>query len=82
MHLLNRVWASLVAQTNKESACKDLGSIPLGWEDALEKEMATQSGILGLEYLSLNCVYSAGILCGQMCLYILLLFYPFTSTIP
>ena len=49
MHLLNRVWASLVAQTNKESACKDLGSIPLGWEDPLEKEMVTHSSILGLE---------------------------------
>ena len=49
MHLLNRDWASMVAQTNKESACKDLGSIPLGWEDPLEKEMATHSSILGLE---------------------------------
>ena len=51
MHLLNRVWASLVAQTNKESACKDLGSIPLGWEDPLEKEMATHSSILAWEIL-------------------------------
>ena len=49
MHLLNRVWASLVAQTNKESACKDLGSIPLGWEDPLEKEMVTHSSILARE---------------------------------
>ena len=39
-------WASLMAQTVK-STCNagDLGSIP-GWEDPLEKEMATHSSIL------------------------------------
>ena len=33
---------------NKESACKaaDAGSVFLGWEDSLEKEMATHSIIL------------------------------------
>ena len=33
--------------SGKESACnsRDLGSIP-GWEDPLQKEMATHSGIL------------------------------------
>ena len=47
----------------------------LGWEDALEKEMATHSSILGLQNLSLNCVYSVGILCGQMCLSLYIYIY-------
>ena len=36
-----------MVQTAKESACSagDLGSIP-GWEDPLEKRMATHAGIL------------------------------------
>ena len=39
---------SLGGSDGKESACSagDLGSIP-GWEDPLEKEMATHSRILG-----------------------------------
>ena len=36
--------ASLVAQTVKESACN--AGEPLGWEDPLEKGMATHSNIL------------------------------------
>ena len=34
--------------SNKESACNaaDTGSVFLGWEDSLEKEMATHSSIL------------------------------------
>ena len=41
------VWASLVAQSSKESACSAGDLVQsLGWEDPLEKEMATQSSIL------------------------------------
>ena len=42
-----RIWASLVAQMvkNLPANAEDMGSIP-GWEDPLEKEMATHSNIL------------------------------------
>ena len=40
------VWASLVAQSSKESACSAGDLVrSLGWEDPLEKEMATHSSI-------------------------------------
>ena len=48
IHSGNLAWgASLVALGGEESACNagDLGSI-LGWEDPLEKGMATHSSIL------------------------------------
>ena len=48
IHSGNLAWgASLVAPGDEESACNagDLGSI-LGWEDPLEKGMATHSSIL------------------------------------
>ena len=42
---------SPMAQRVKKSACNtgdvgDLGSIPMGWEDPLKKEIATHSSIL------------------------------------
>ena len=41
------IWASLVAQTVKRlSAMRETRVQSLGWEDALEKEMATHSSIL------------------------------------
>ena len=48
IHSGNLAWgASLMAPGDEESACNagDLGSI-LGWEDPLEKGMATHSSIL------------------------------------
>ena len=45
--LCNLVWASLVAQTVKSlPAVWETGVRSLGWEDPLEKEMATHSSIL------------------------------------
>ena len=46
----NPLWASLVVQWFKKSACNagDMGSIP-GQECPLEKEMATHSSILAWE---------------------------------
>ena len=41
--LLNAHWAPLVAQMVKESVC-NVGDV--GWEDPLEKEMATHFSIL------------------------------------
>ena len=43
-------WSFLGGSVSKESACNagDPGSIP-GWEDLLEKEMATHSSILAWE---------------------------------
>jgi len=43
-------WASLVAQTVKNLPAMQETSVPsLGWEDPLEKEMATHSSILAWE---------------------------------
>ena len=40
------IWASLVAQTIKNlPAMQEMWVRPLGWEDALEKGMATHSSI-------------------------------------
>ena len=48
-------WASLVAQSVKNlPAVQETQVQSLGWEDPLEKEMATHSSILGLE----NLMYS------------------------
>ena len=45
--LCNLVWASLVAQTVKSlPAVWETGVQSLGWEEPLEKEMATHSSIL------------------------------------
>ena len=44
------VWASLVAQTVKNlPAMPETQVQPLGWEDPLDKEMATHSSILAWE---------------------------------
>ena len=41
------MWASLVAQSVKNlSAVQEMGVQSLGWEDPLEKEMATHSSVL------------------------------------
>ena len=47
VYYIYHIWASLVAQTLKKSACEagDLGSVP-GQEDPLEKEMAIHSSII------------------------------------
>ena len=46
-HLLLENWASLVAQRLKRlPAMQETWVRPLGWEDPLEKEMATHSSIL------------------------------------
>ena len=43
-------WPSLVAQMVKNLPAKQETQVQsLGWEDPLEKRMATHSGILGLE---------------------------------
>ena len=45
--LLNKNWASLVAQVVKNlPAMKETQFQSLGWEDPLEEEMATHSSIL------------------------------------
>ena len=47
------MWASLVAQLVKNlPAVQETRVQSLGWEDPLEKEMATHSSILGLENLT------------------------------
>ena len=47
MSLLTYIWASLVAQTVKRvPAMQETQVRSLGWEDALEKEMATHSSVL------------------------------------
>ena len=48
--LLTSIWVFPSGSDSKEYACNvgDPGLIP-GWEDALEKEMATQSSILTWE---------------------------------
>ena len=44
---LHYSWASLVAQLVKNlPTMQDTWARPLGWEDPLEKEMATHSGVL------------------------------------
>ena len=43
-------WASLVAVKN-QPAMQETGVRSLGWEDPLEKEMATHSSILAWEIL-------------------------------
>ena len=44
---LSWLWASLVAQTGKNlSAIRETQAQSLGWEDPLEKGMATHSGFL------------------------------------
>ena len=46
-HILNGVWASLVAQSVKNlHAMQETRVRSLSWEDPLEKEMATHSSIL------------------------------------
>ena len=45
-HYFVRVWASLVAQTVKHLPAKGRPGQSLGWEDPLEKEMATHSSTL------------------------------------
>ena len=50
--LLEMPWASLVAQSVKNlPAVQETWVRSLGWEDALEKEMATHSSILAWEIL-------------------------------
>ena len=47
MFFLINVWASLVAQRLKRlSTMRETWARPLGWEDPLEKEMATHSSTL------------------------------------
>ena len=47
LFLTQNMWASLVAQTVKNLPAMQETQIPsLGWEDPLEKEMATHSSIL------------------------------------
>ena len=47
MSILQTIWASLVAQTVKHlPAMRETQVRSLGWEDPLEKEMATHSSIL------------------------------------
>ena len=49
-HLSDLSWASLVAQLVKNPPTIQETRVQfLGWEDSLEKEMATHSSILGLE---------------------------------
>ena len=46
------IWASLVAQMVKnEPATQETWLLSLGWEDALEEGMATQSSILAWRIL-------------------------------
>ena len=46
-HFLSSIWASLVAQMVKNlPAIQETSVQPLGWEDSLEKGMATQSSVL------------------------------------
>ena len=47
MLCLGQLWASLVAQTVKHlPVMRETQVWSLGWEDSLEKEMATNSSIL------------------------------------
>ena len=47
---MHRIWASQVAQRVKNApAMQGTQVSPLGWEDPLEKEMATHSSILAWE---------------------------------
>ena len=49
-HVVDAQWASLVAQTVKNlPAMQETRVQSLGWEDPLEKEMATHSRILAWE---------------------------------
>ena len=46
-YFLNLIWASLLAQLVKNlPAMQETWILSLGWEDPLEKEMATHSSIL------------------------------------
>ena len=47
---VNKHYLSLVAQLVKNPAMQETWVQTLGWEDPLEKEMATHSSILGLPW--------------------------------
>ena len=56
------VGASLVAQSMKNlPAVQETRVQALGWEDSLEKEMATHSSMLGLENLMYSTAWWAAV---------------------
>ena len=59
MHLIKYEMGFPCGSAGKESACNagDLGSIPLCWEDPLEKGKATHSSVLPGEFTGLYSLW-------------------------